>query len=124
MSDHPFHWNAPVPAFSEPGQAAPVDELTQARSIIQALLTWCERTGGWEAKAWADARSFLPADSEPEPDADPNVLTAAETAAVEAMRARGFAIVYWTPEECRGVSPHKIEDWVCTRGNEAIEDLS
>jgi hypothetical protein len=73
MSEHPFHWTEPEPAFREPGQA---------------------------------------------------LTTAAEDAAIEAMRARGFAIVYWTPEECRGVAPHKIEDWVCTRGNDVIEDLT
>ena len=48
-----------------PDRVLPADEVAaaaDARELLRRLVDWAERTGGWEAKVWADARDFLDRD--------------------------------------------------------------
>jgi hypothetical protein len=50
-------------------------------------------------------------------------MTESELAAIRALRARGYAIVVWTPDELRGANPYIIEDLMIERGAAAIDAL-
>lgn len=48
----------------------------------------------------------------------------AQQKAIDELRADGYAVIIWTPDELRGASPTRIEDIGIERTSEAIEDLA
>lgn len=42
---------------------------------------------------------------------------------VMALRAEGFAVIIWTPEELKAANPRRVEDRSVELGWEVIEDL-
>jgi hypothetical protein len=84
--------------------------------------------------SWAEGREIEPdfgreifvnpiAEDQNEPP-DPGSICPGENAMIEALVARGFAIVILTPEELRGVDPGVIEDRMCEVGMEAVGMLT
>jgi hypothetical protein len=43
---------------------------------------------------------------------------------IEQLRAQGYAVIVWTPEELRGVDPARVEDRSVELGNDIIDTLS
>jgi hypothetical protein len=42
---------------------------------------------------------------------------------IDALRAKGYAVIVWTPEELAGASRNRVEDRLCELGWEVIADL-
>lgn len=55
---------------------------------------------------------------------NPADLTAEEKAVIAALRARGFAVAVFNPDELRGIDPDKIAGIMVERGNIAIDALA
>lgn len=46
-----------------------------------------------------------------------------EAAVIRALRDRGFAVIYWTPEELHGADPRDVEEWGIAAGHDIINTL-
>jgi hypothetical protein len=42
---------------------------------------------------------------------------------IDALRAKGYAVIVWTPEELAGASRNRVEDRLVELGWEVIADL-
>lgn len=54
---------------------------------------------------------------------DPNNLTPEEVAVIDGLKARGFAVIVWNPEELGSANPRKVEDRSIELGWDVIEAL-
>ena len=49
-------------------------------------------------------------------------LTDQEKAAIQSLRAKGYAVSYWNPEELGNVQPFEMEERLGYYGDQVIED--
>lgn len=54
---------------------------------------------------------------------DPNNLTPEEVAVIDGLKARGFAVIVWNPEELKSANPRRVEDRSIELGWDVIEAL-
>jgi hypothetical protein len=50
------------------------------------------------------------------------MLTKEETKMIQNLRARGFAVIVWTPEELEGVCPKHVQEESLELGWDIIEE--
>ena len=51
------------------------------------------------------------------------MMTTAQMTAVRELRAKGYAVIIWTPDEVGGANPRKVEDSLIEMGWDVISDL-
>lgn len=105
------------PRLTSPMQLLPLDEGDPGRIVIQVAmpldgLSDCEATSNGLRQAFGEMIEL------PDDVPDNEVLVYDHT---RALRAAGYAVCVFSPEELQGVPPKVIEGALAERGNEIIE---
>lgn len=50
-------------------------------------------------------------------------MTPEEAAVIDGLKARGFAVIVWTPDELKSANPRRVEDRSIELGWDLIEAL-